>query len=208
MTPPITPEIEVTNTGVCSRYIDVVERISLGKTNDTVIVKKIQTYLNTYEKESLVVDGVYKNEDVAAVKRFQEKYKDQILGPWGFSKATGIVAVTTAAKINSTTCAQAVACPYFTTVTKWGESNIDVPRIKSFLNIVLGTNLDTESLVYDQKTTNAVKSFQTKYSAFILQPWNLKQATGWWYQTTMRQANKFMGCAVAPLTLSNGFVVE
>lgn len=201
-------ETKLTETGVCGKYITITDKVAFGKTNDMETVKKIQTYLNTYEKELLAVDGVYKNEDVDAVKRFQEKYKDQILGPWGFTSATGVVAMTTAAKINSVMCIHTTTCPYFTILTKQGESNFDVPRIKSFLNIVMNTNLDTTSLVFDQKTINAVKTFQTKYSKFVLQPWNLKTPTGWWYQSTMRQANKFMGCEVTPLTLPNGVVIQ
>jgi|GEM_PF-3215114 len=208
ITIPVTPEIKVTDIGVCAKYITITERIAFGKKNDLETVKKIQTHLNTYEKESLVIDGVYKNEDVTAVKRFQEKYKNQILGPWGFSSATGIVAVTTAAKINSVVCAQAVECPYFEVLSKLGDTNNDVPRIKSFLNIVMNTNLDTSSFLFDQQTSNAVKLFQTKYNKFVLRPWNLKQATGLWYQTSIRQANTFMGCSVSSLTLPNGAAVE
>lgn len=207
-TPPLIEDVKTTPFGVCSKYITIKDRVVFGKRNDVEIVKKIQSYLNNYEGETLVVDGEYKEVDVVAVRKFQEKYGDQILAPWGFKSSTGIVAVTTVAKINSVVCAQAVTCPYFSVLTKDGESNSDVPRIKSFLNIVMNTNLDTESFLFDRETIKAVKSFQVKYTKFILQPWGLKQPTGWWYQTTIQQANKFMGCPVSELTLPNGSVIK
>ncbi len=207
-TPTTTPPTQPKDTGLCSQYIVLKESIALGKKNDVELVKKIQSYLNTHEQETLIVDGIYNEDDVAAVKRFQEKYKDQILAPWGFESATGIVLNTTAAKINAITCAEAVPCPYFTKLTKRGESNTDVPRIKSFLNTVMGTQLDINSQLFDESTESVVESFQIKYKTFVLKPWNFARPTGWWYQTTSRQANKFMGCTSPAITLPNGVLVN
>ncbi|MEY2641005.1 MAG: hypothetical protein RL150_398 [Candidatus Parcubacteria bacterium] len=90
---------------------------------------------------------------------------------------------------------QDVVCSIFTTPTAPGESNADVPRIKLFLNFLFpGLNLDVTSLVYDDATVAATKRFQMQYADMILKPLGLTQATGFWYQATMRQAHKVLGC--------------
>ena len=80
-------------------------------------------FLNAGEGEKLAVDGMYKTEDVAAVKRFQQKYGDQILAPWGEKTPTGKVLKTTTAKINLMMCATQKGCPYFKKYEKKGDVN-------------------------------------------------------------------------------------
>jgi peptidoglycan hydrolase-like protein with peptidoglycan-binding domain len=43
-------------------------------------------------------------------------------------------------------------------------------------------------------TLFAVREFQEKYSDEILGPWNLNQATGIIFTTTINQGNKLRGC--------------
>lgn len=194
--------------GVCTKYITVTKPIAYGNENDIEIVKKIEEFLNTKEGNSLVVDGIYGLDDVSAVKKFQEKYALQILSPWGENLPTGIVYITTSAKINAVMCAELVTCPYFTILSRQGDTNNDVPRIKSFLNLVMGSNLDTSSKYFDADTTKAVRSFQSKYADFVLKPWGIDTSTGLWFQTTSRQANKFSGCLSPAITLPNGVVMD
>ncbi len=78
--------------------------VALGKENDVATVKKIQYFLNTFEGEKLIIDGIYKESDYQAVIRFQEKYSDKILGPWNIKKGTGNVYKTTIAMINKLWC--------------------------------------------------------------------------------------------------------
>ncbi len=195
--------------GICERYIIGKHRVELGKQNDSEVVRKIQRYLNTYEQEGLAVDGVYKVDDVLAVKRFQQKYAAQILAPWGTTAPSGIVGLTTIAKMNAVVCGASGGCPYFTSSVKQGDSSPEVMRIKNFLNIVIGSELDITSSLFDTPTENAVRLFQNRYQRFILAPWGLTRGTGWWYQASVRQANKFIGCTnLPPVTLSNGTVLE
>ncbi len=58
---------------LCDTAIYPTKSIRLGAKNDPEQVKLLQQYLNAYEKANLVVDGVYKDVDVAAVKAWQEK---------------------------------------------------------------------------------------------------------------------------------------
>jgi peptidoglycan hydrolase-like protein with peptidoglycan-binding domain len=179
-----------------------------GDTHSPEVVRKVQEFLNEREGASLIVSGLYDSVTVHAVKNFQKKYATQILAPWGITEPTGIIYTTTVAKINALMCGASRGCPYFTTLAKPGASNVEVLKIKSFLNMVLGLTLDTSSEILDNVAVAAVRQFQSRYREFILKPWGLSQPTGWWYQTTVRQANKFMGCESGPLTLPNGAVIE
>ncbi len=90
---------------------------------------------------------------------------------------------------------QSVVCNIFTIPTAPGESNADVSRIKLFLSLIFpGLALDLTSSVYDDATVSAVKQFQTNYTDAILKPLGLSQATGFWYQATMKQAHRVLGC--------------
>lgn len=98
---------KVFNTGVgdaCTPYIKIKKPISVDNENDPELVKKIEIFLDKYENASLVVNGFYGSDDELAVKKFQEKYYSDILAPWKYTQATGIVYVTTSAKINSIVC--------------------------------------------------------------------------------------------------------
>ena len=55
-------------------------------TNLVEDVKKLEIFLNTYEHENLVVNGIYEKQDVDAVKRWQAKYKSFILDPMKLKK--------------------------------------------------------------------------------------------------------------------------
>ncbi len=87
----------------CDSYLD--SYIRLGYNNNQADVTRLQEFLNTYEDESLDVDGQYSSEDVQAVNRFQEKYRAQVLDPYGISAPTGYVFRSTRDQINTLQCA-------------------------------------------------------------------------------------------------------
>lgn len=190
-----TPQV-VSNNGVCTPYIESLLPIKLGANNNVAEVKKVQEFLNTFQKNNLVVDGVYKQVDVQAVNAFQLKYKTQVLSPWGAAAPTGIVYLTTKAKINALVCGQNLGCPVFTKNTDSKSVHSDVPRVKNFLNQILGLKLNTNSNVMDVASVRAISTFQNRYKDFILKPLGLKNATGLWYESTIKQANAFMGCSL------------
>lgn len=80
--------------------LHLAQYIHINRHNDSDEVKKLQKFLNKFEGENLTVDGIYKPEDMEAVKRFQIKYADKILAPWGITKPTGYVYKTTVKMIN------------------------------------------------------------------------------------------------------------
>jgi hypothetical protein len=64
----------------------------------------LEKFLNEFEGEKLVAGGRYDATDVAAVKRFQQKYAAQILTPYKLTKPTGEVMSSTLAQINKLYC--------------------------------------------------------------------------------------------------------
>ncbi len=197
---------------VCKRYLK--EYIRYGAKNNIEEVKKLQQFLNESEGEKLVVDGVYKVSDMDAVKRFQAKYLDQIMKPWGSNVPTGYVYKTTVAKINLMMCAKDQGCPYFTKYLKSGDSDIESVRVQDFLNIIFaptsgypnaGLKLTKN---YSSETVTAVNKFQNLYRPTVLTPWNLQTSTGRWYQSTRKAANQLMNCEEGAVRLDNGVIVK
>ncbi len=86
----------------CKPYL--VQKIGFGRKNSTTEVKKLEQFLNNHEHESLKIDGYYSATDERAVRRFQQKYRREILAPWGLRTPTGNVFITTVSKINQLYC--------------------------------------------------------------------------------------------------------
>ncbi len=190
---------------VCNPYLT--KFIKSGGSNDSDEVKKLETFLNTYEGENLIVNGVYEEVDIAAVKRFQTR-NSETLTFWNLSAPTGYVYITTQKAINKRYCEQTMAlnCPYFTAYQDEGDVSAEVSKIKTFLNKTQGENLAVNN-VFDTSLTQAIKRFQTKFKSRILTPWSLTNPTGRWYQSTKKTAEDVLGCFY-PVRLDNGEVLE
>lgn len=167
--------------------------IVLGKDNLPADVNNLVTFLNTYEGERLVLDGVYNIDDMAAVNRFQVKYWDEIIAPFGGKTTTGNVGNYTKGKINAMNCAKNIGCPFFTGVQKYKTTGGEqLTRIQTYLNLLMGANLQENS--YNLKVFNAIKAYQTVYKTKILKPYGLSRGTGNWGVTTVKTANEMVGC--------------
>lgn len=188
------------NTVTCSKYISVLQPIDMVSA-DVDNIKKIQTFLNTHEHAGLTVDGVYTQIVKDAVKKFQSKYTEEILSPWGHRTPTGVVFTTTAAKMNAIHCTTSLTCPVFTSYFRLNESGPEVVKIRELLNLTMDKQLDTKLEVYDTETRSAVMEFQNRYKEFVLKPWGIDTATGYWYKTSVNQANRFMGCPTVSMSL-------
>jgi len=86
----------------CEPYIT--EYMKFGNHNSPSEVKKLEKFLKDYEGINIKVDGVFSLSDAEAVKLFQEKYRSDVLDPWGMKRASGFVYKTTLAKINELYC--------------------------------------------------------------------------------------------------------
>ena len=76
-----------------------------GRNNDIGEMIKLQTFLRDREGFSTVkVTGVFDNATFDAVSAFQERYKGDILAPWGLPYSTGYVYILTKKKVNEISC--------------------------------------------------------------------------------------------------------
>ena len=79
-----------------------------GAANDAVQVSKLQAFLKDTEGYDVAVNGSFDQKTEAAVIAFQTKYMSDIMGPWGATKASGTVYITTLKKINQIACSTAL----------------------------------------------------------------------------------------------------
>ena len=86
----------------CTQYLTAF--IRTGQQNDSSQVKRLQTFLNTYEGGHLTVNGIYDAATLAATEAFQKTYGADILTPWGIKAPTGYVYLTTRKEVNTIYC--------------------------------------------------------------------------------------------------------
>lgn len=86
----------------CDMYLTAF--IKPGAKNDAEQVMRLQSLLNESEDAALAVNGEYDAQTIAAVHAFQMKYASDILAPWGATKSTGFVYLTTKKKVNEIYC--------------------------------------------------------------------------------------------------------
>lgn len=96
------PEGEVLGTSACTPYLTTF--MQMGEPNLKEDVVRLQTFLNQYMGENLVVDGIFGQKTFEAVKRFQVQESDEILKPWYITEPTGIARETTVRHINNIMC--------------------------------------------------------------------------------------------------------
>jgi hypothetical protein len=95
-------EGEVLGETSCAAYLN--DYIHINKQNNPDEVTKLQLFLNEYMGLNLDVNGKYNKVTFEAVKQFQTKEFKEILEPWGITKATGYVYITTRRRINMIKC--------------------------------------------------------------------------------------------------------
>jgi peptidoglycan hydrolase-like protein with peptidoglycan-binding domain len=193
----------VKDTGsTCSSRITFKGAIDIGSlNNDKEDVKKLEIFLNVYEKENLPINGIYEPRDIAAVKRWQKKYKSYILDPMLLKQPTGTIYTLSQRQIERQTtkpCGQPVvvtACPFFKEYASYGDKGANVKKIQQFLNVVRGEKLPLSG-VYGPLTKAATKRFQQAYRKDIFNPLKLSFISGNWNEATRIKANQAIGCDI------------
>lgn len=193
----------------CTPYMT--KYIRLGAANDPTEVKKLQTFLKSFDFGSNVsVSGIYDSQTYAAVMKFQDQYVQTVLTPWNLATPTGYVYVMTLREINMIMCSRslnkpvtdtavkAIAmkapyCPYFTAEAAKGAQGPEVGKAQQFLKDMNYLDQNAPLGTYGTMTSNAISAFQTTYKSEILDPLGIA-ATGRWGALTMKVANKLMGC--------------
>ncbi len=178
---------------VCAPYITTY--IRYGATNNEEDVRRLETFLNEKQGESLPVDGTYSLEDVEAIKRFQQKYASEVLDVWGLTQPTGYVYRTTLMKINSFYCNASITCPAFTEFNSVAENALsaEVAKTKTLLS-ELGFYSGAINTSFDSSLHTSLKNFQETFSDTMLKPWGLAYGTGYKYKTTNKFLNMLVGC--------------
>lgn len=186
--------------GFCTQHIT--SYIRFGADNNPDDVRKLEQFLNEKQGEQLMVDGEYGAEDVAAVKRFQQKYASEVLGIWGITEPTGYVYRTTLLKINSFYCSAAVSCPAFIEHNSLTENNIsaEVAKTKTLLS-ELGFYTGAITTSFDASLQSSLRSFQSTFKEAMLTPWGLTSGTGYKYKTTNKFLNMLVGCTTEAVDL-------
>ncbi len=77
-----------------------------GWNNNASEVSKLQFFLKASEKLNVDINGSFDQKTEDAVKAFQQKYMSDVMGPWGATKTSGVVLITTSKKINELACQQ------------------------------------------------------------------------------------------------------
>jgi len=95
------PVGEILGATTCSYLRDY---LKIDWENDKVEVLKLQYFLNVFEKENLSFTGTFDQTTFEAVQRFQTKYSEDILEPWGDKVTTGFVYILTKKKVNEIYC--------------------------------------------------------------------------------------------------------
>ncbi len=199
-----TPEVSVE----CSE-ISFNRDLSRGMSGNDV--KCLQVFLNGFSDTKLALSGVgAPGEETSyfgalterAVIRFQEKYAQDILIPWGITEGTGYVGKTTRAKINelrgeleSETDKDQIVCSFFSNNLYFGlTDNQEVGCLQQFLKDQ-GSEIYPEGLItgnFLTLTERAVIRFQGKYKDEILTPLGLEKGTGYVGPSTRSKINQVL----------------
>ena len=113
--------------------------------NNPVEVRKLQVFLRDLEGMDVAVTGVFDEQTFNAVKIFQDKYKGDIISPWGHDASTGFVYILTKKKINEIYCKA--------TVSLTEEQQNEIAGYKTFIE-----GLNAEGLVTTPASTTTVPS--------------------------------------------------
>ncbi len=81
----------------------IIGPISLEGNNNVQEVKNLEAFLFS-QGEKVTLDGIYGKDEFEAIKRFQLKYRKDILDPWKIAEPTGYVYTTTIKKIQELAC--------------------------------------------------------------------------------------------------------
>lgn len=100
-------------------------------------------------------------------------------------------------------------CPLITSFMKFGADNnsVEVAKLQAFLKNTQEIDVDVTG-VYDEKTENAVRIFQTTYLADVMGPWGASQSSGMVYITTLKKVNEIACKKSIILTVSDLAIID
>ncbi|MFT7645226.1 MAG: hypothetical protein ACI9BF_000902 [Candidatus Paceibacteria bacterium] len=178
--------------------------------NSMSVFNDMVAFLNAVENESLSQDGSYDTNDLAAIKRFQQKYKREILDVWNLEEATGYVGITTRLKMNFLLKGTSAVCPVFTEYNGGRSGATFSTEIGKTQEILRDLDMYSGSInnTWDTATNEALITFQETFREVMLDPWNISEGTGYKYKTTNKFLNYFVGCDTGSVYLEGVGVYE
>ena len=166
----------------CDMYLTVF--IKPGGNNDPDQVKRLQKILIDFENASTTESGIYDGATLAAVNAFQTKYASEILAPWGISKSTGFVYLTSRKKVNELYCK---------------ASGQTFPLSESELQVITSTKVKTAEHVSPISVTEVVPTpvpaagveLPTTQTEITVPPQTNENVTGGVLQKALRPISDF-----------------
>jgi peptidoglycan hydrolase-like protein with peptidoglycan-binding domain len=89
---------------VTARCPVITDYLKRGGQNNPDQVRHLQAFLNDFQHAGIQVSGTFDEATENAVKAFQRTYASEILAPFGATKPSGFVHITTLKKINQIAC--------------------------------------------------------------------------------------------------------
>lgn len=128
-----------------------------GVDNDKTQVTKLQTFLRDAEKINITVNGIFDKQTENAVIAFQNKYSGTIMGPWGASKGTGYVYITTIKQINK------IACNYPLTLNPQELATInEIRNRRNSASIIVSPTEKPSTIQIESKNEDNTITFTTE----------------------------------------------
>jgi peptidoglycan hydrolase-like protein with peptidoglycan-binding domain len=193
----------------CGMAVKVTIKISLKVGDRGDDIKTLQTWLaqdKIIYPEGLIT-GYFGPATKRAVIKFQEKYTNDVLRPFGLKNGNGWVGPATRAKLNEVFGNLATTTTSFATTT-----NISVQKVMLKISLKVGdrgddiktlqTWLAQDKIIYPEglitgyfgpATKRAVIKFQEKYTNDVLRPFGLKNGNGWVGPATRAKLNEVFG---------------
>lgn len=136
----------------CGQYLTGF--IKPEENNDPNEVTKLQAFLKDFEGfTTFEINGDYNLRSAGAVRIFQNRYKEDILEPWGLTEPTGYVYLTTRKKINELYCGGTEA------FSLTGEEQTEIGSFRTLFESLDGVdeeNFPPASEVGIEETTDAL----------------------------------------------------
>jgi peptidoglycan hydrolase-like protein with peptidoglycan-binding domain len=103
----------------------------------------------------------------------------------------------------------ASSCPYLNDYLTFGADNntVEVTKLQLFLKNIENINVDVNG-IFDNKTLDAVKTFQAKYMNDTMGPWGSSNPTGMVFYTTKNKINEIYCNSKISLTSEQNAQIE
>ena len=192
-------EISITNSGgpvygatLYDTLFDPAGEVIANKQWDLETIDPEETVIITYDTEYTNVStaGTYLNR--AQVLGYHKNRISKYMSTYDSKVATHALLVTGATPLVLGIATSTENCdPYLTSFLKINKDNDEnqVERLQTFFNDFTTYQVPINS-TFDTATEKAVREFQEEYASDILEPWGLKNSSGYVYYTTKKKINE------------------